>query len=78
MSTRSTARGTDTDLGGGWTRVRYTNNAQVDTLAGPAWVTAGGFGTVRVDFIQLMNDGADGGGVVVLDNIDVNTHLIGA
>lgn len=70
--------GTHTDLGGGWTRVRYTNNAQVDTLAGPDWVTAGGFGTVRVDFIQLMNDGADGGGVVVLDNIDVNTHLIGA
>jgi hypothetical protein len=67
--------GTHTNLGGGWTRVRYTNNAQVDTLAGPAWP---GYGTAVVDFIQLMNDGADGGGVAVIDNIDVNGNLIGS
>lgn len=70
--------GTHTDLGGGWTRVRYTDDFQVDTLEGPAWAAAGGFGAASVDFVQVLNDGVDGGGIVVLDNIDVNGRLIGS
>lgn len=68
------AEGTHTNLGGGWTRIRYTSNSEVDTLGGPAWP---GFGIAKVNFIQLMNDGADGGGTAVIDNIDVNGELIG-
>jgi hypothetical protein len=68
-------QGVHTDRGNGWTRVRYTsaNDADVVTLAGPAWP---GFGTARVDFIQLLNDGGAGGGVDILDNVDYNGHLI--
>ena len=67
-------QGTHTDLGNGWTRVRFTDDEDVTTLAGPTWP---GFDTAKVDFIQLLNDGGAGGGVDVLDNIDVNGVLIG-
>ena len=71
------SQGTHTDLGNGWTRVRYTsaNNANVATLAGPAWP---GFGTATVSTIRLMNDGSAGGGTDVLDNVDYNNTLIGS
>ncbi len=67
-------QGTHTDRGNGWTRVRFTTDADVVTVAGPTWP---GFGTGKVDAIQLLNDGAGGGGVDLIDAVDVNGTLIG-
>jgi hypothetical protein len=63
--------GTATDLGNGWTRVRFTNanaSPQDGTSVFP------GFGNVTVTSISIVQDEM---GQVKLDNIDVNGTLVG-
>jgi hypothetical protein len=64
--------GTHTDLGNGWTRVRFNN---ADAYPADGVTTFPGFASTTVTGVQVVQDEE---GQALLDNIDVNGTLIGS
>jgi hypothetical protein len=73
------AHGTPFTVGAGapWSRIRFTDADAAPASAGSVWP---GFGVARVSNIQIVFDeGVDvGAGQTILDNIDINTLLLGS